>query len=127
MEVKNKWRQRTNRFQKAYQTAKDFQSACESYFTATDEEEWTFTGLLLHLDISKETFKRYLQGEGSYSKFSPIAQWAQTRIAFSYEKSLRKKGRQSDLAVLKNLSFFDEKEDGTTTINLSFDEAFKDK
>ena len=60
----------------------------KKYFAETPEEKITLTGLILALDMCKETFYNY----ADRPEFREIINKARLRIENSYEMSLKEKG-----------------------------------
>ena len=86
--------------------ASKLESDIKKYFDKTPEDEITLTGLILSLDMCKETFYNYSEKP----EFKDIINKARLRIENSYELSLRKNGRTGDIFALKNFGWQDKQE-----------------
>ena len=71
------------------------------YFSETPNDELTLTGLVLALDTNKTTLANY-QRKPDYKE---LIDHAKLRIEHSYELSLKKRGRASDIFALKNFGW----------------------
>lgn len=93
--------------------------AINNYFNDIPREEWTITGLALHLDTSRETLCNY-QGKPEF--FDAIKR-GKDMVEHSYEVALRKNGRPGDIFALKNFGWVDKQEidQHSTNINLNKD------
>ena len=78
----------------------------KKYFEETPEEKITLTGLILSLDMCKETFYNY----ANKPEFKEIINKARLRIENTYEQDLRNKGRSGDIFALKNFGWRDQQE-----------------
>lgn len=78
----------------------------KKYFEETPEEKITLTGLILSLDMCKETFYNY----ANKPEFKEIINKARLRIENIYEQDLRSKGRSGDIFALKNFGWRDQQE-----------------
>lgn len=85
--------------------------ALEDYFNNTKEEEWTLTGVALHLGLTYGGFMNY---EEKNKEFHELIERARMFVHNAYEKSLRKDGRTGDIFALKNLGWKDKQEVANT-------------
>lgn len=76
------------------------------YFSTTEENKLTITGLCLALDIDKSTFYDYEKRE----EYKNIVRKARMIVENSYEMSLRENGRTGDIFALKNFGWRDKME-----------------
>lgn len=106
-----------------FETLEDLNKRIESYFSTEKEEEWTITGLALHLDTSRETLMNY---EERPEYFDAIKK-AKERVHNAYEKDLRRKGRSGDIFALKNFGWTDRQEIDHTTKGESIVDPTKGK
>jgi len=81
------------------------------YFDTTPKDEWTWTGLALSLDTTRETLSEYKEKEG----FSDLVKWALLRVENGYEIDLKKHGRSGTIFALKNFDWKDKNETDITT------------
>lgn len=103
-----------------FSDSKKMEEILNKYFEETPEDKITLTGIILALDITKETFYQYAQKEG----FKEIINKARLRVENSYENDLRDKGRAGDIFALKNFGWKDKTEteisnNGTIAININ--------
>lgn len=99
---------------------KKMEAILDKYFADTPEDKITLTGIILALDITKDTFYQYAQKEG----FKEIINKARLRVENSYENDLRDKGRAGDIFALKNFGWKDKTEteilnNGSIAINVN--------
>jgi len=114
-------------FRKKY-NAKTFKERADEYFNGNSIEDWTVSGFLLHMDISKDYFKECLNSENKALRAT--AEWAFVNLENAYEKAMRGKGRTADVFALKNFGWSDKQDLSIQTkgaIKISFDDAFKGK
>lgn len=76
------------------------------YFTATEFNEYSITGLVLALNASKQLLLDYEKRP----EFADIIKEAKLIVEHSYELSLRKHGRSGDIFALKNFGWIDKQE-----------------
>ncbi len=100
-----------------FKTVKEFEAKAQNYIDSTPREEWTYTGLALHLNTSRETldcYKKRDQFTDSIKKYSDM-------ITYSYEIDLKKHGRPGTIFALKNYGWADTNKIESTNINLNTD------
>ena len=76
------------------------------YFSTTEENKITLTGICLALDLDKNNFYEYEKREG----YEKIVKRARMIVENSYEMSLRENGRTGDIFALKNFGWKDKTE-----------------
>lgn len=76
------------------------------YFSTTEENKITITGICLALDLDKSNFYEYEKRDG----YRDIVKRARMIVENSYEISLRKNGRTGDIFALKNFGWVDKQE-----------------
>jgi hypothetical protein len=89
-----------------FNTPQEMQEKMEHYFSVTPIDELTLTGLVLALETNKTTLANYQQKP----EYEDIIAHAKLVIEHSYELSLRKRGRTSDIFALKNFGWSDRQE-----------------
>ena len=90
-----------------FQDPEEMARMVDDYFKTVPEDEWTWTGLAIHLDFThKRILKEYRERDG----FSPILMRAMLRIENGYEKDLKKKGHAGSIFALKNFNWKDKQE-----------------
>lgn len=95
-------------------SAKELEKLVDEYFSQTNENKITITGLCLHLGLTKETFYEYARRE----EYKHILNRARLMVENSYEMSLRENGRTGDIFALKNFGWRDKVEyEDTNTKN----------
>jgi len=103
-----------------FSDSKKMEEILNKYFEETPEEKITLTGIILALDISKDTFYQYAK----LPEFKAIIDKARLRVENSYETDLREKGRAGDIFALKNFGWKDKTEteisnNGNIEININ--------
>lgn len=83
------------------------------YFSTTEENKITITGICLALDLDKSNFYEYEKREG----YRDIVKRARMIVENSYEISLRENGRTGDIFALKNFGWKDKQEIENNTNN----------
>jgi hypothetical protein len=99
-----------------FQSVEELEDKINDFFTTVPFEEWTITGLALHLDCETETIKNYGERDG----FSDSVKKAYLKVQNSYERDLKKYGRSGTIFGLKNFGWKDENfvnQDTTIKIN----------
>lgn len=86
-----------------FQSPDELKAALDEYFSATERDEYTVTGLSLHTGISKQLLSDYEKREG----YAEVVAEAKLRVENAYELSLRKNGRAGDIFALKNFGWKD--------------------
>lgn len=89
-----------------FQSVEELDQRIALYFSNTPEEDWTWTGLALWLDVDKYTLTTYKERE----EFSPSIKRALQRVESSYEKDLKRHGRTGTIFALKNFDWKDKSE-----------------
>lgn len=95
-----------------FKTVKELDDKVKEYFTLTPKEEWTITGLAIHLD----TFRSVLCDYEDKDEFSNTVKKAKQRVENGYEIDLKKSGRSGTIFALKN---FDWKDKTESEVNLT--------
>ena len=93
-----------------FQSVQELEEKINQYFSDTPEDEWTWTGLALHLDTDKETLSSYKGRED----FSVPIKKAFLKVENGYEKDLKKHGRPGTIFALKNFKWTDRTETDIT-------------
>jgi hypothetical protein len=88
-----------------YEDKEKLKRDIEEYFKLP-KDEWTITGLALHLDCSRQTIQNY---EGK-PEFVDIVKRAVEMVEHSYETDAKKKGHAGTIFVLKNMGWKDKQE-----------------
>ncbi len=84
-----------------------FSDKADKYFANTDPDEYTLTGLLLELGISKKTFYKYRDDDN----YTDLVEKCQLMIENKYEKALMIKNCCTGaLFALKNFGWTDRQE-----------------
>lgn len=104
-----------------WETVEELQKGIDDYFDTTGKEEWTVTGLALHLDTSRDVVLDYQEKDG----FSYAIKKAKLKVENSYELDLKKSGRTGTIFAMKNFGWKDKTEventgKPTTVINQPF-------
>lgn len=89
-----------------FKTAEELQKKIDEYFAETLKEEWTWTGLALHLDTSRETLREYKERP----EYVDSLKKALLKVENGYELDLKKHGRTGTIFALKNFDWKDKKE-----------------
>jgi len=94
-----------------FKSLKELQLKVDDYFEQTPKEEWTITGLAIHLD----TFRSVLCDYEEKDEFSNTIKKAKQRVENGYEVDLKKHGRSGTIFALKNFNWKDKTETDLTT------------
>lgn len=99
---------------------KKMESILNEYFNKTPDKEVTLTGIILALNINKDTFYEYAKRP----EYKAIIDYARLKVENSYERSLREEGRTGDIFALKNFGWKDKTEteisnNGNIEININ--------
>ena len=94
-----------------FETPELLEEKINDYFSVTPKEEWTWTGLALHLDTSRETLREYKERP----EFVDSLKKALLKVENSYELDLKKHGRSGTIFALKNFDWKDKSEQDITT------------
>lgn len=89
-----------------FQSLEELQSMIDDYFEVTPKDEWTWTGLALHLDTDRETLSSYKGRD----EFSDSVKNAMLKVENGYELDLKKHGRSGTIFALKNFDWKDKSE-----------------
>lgn len=89
-----------------FKTVEDLQEKIDDYFNVTPKEEWTWTGLALHLDTSRETLREY----GEREEYVDSLKKALLKVENGYEIDLKKRGQAGTIFALKNFGWKDKTE-----------------
>jgi len=104
-----------------FKTVEEMQEKIDAYFKDTPEEEWTWTGLALALDTSRETLREYKERP----EYVDSLKKALMKVENGYEKDLKKHGRTGSIFALKNFNWKDKSEvDNTIKGTLSLTDLF---
>ncbi len=95
-------------------TPEEVEQKINEYFKITDKDEWTITGLCLHIGINKDTFYEYVK----LDEYMDATSKARLMVEHSYELSLRKNGRSGDIFALKNFGWTDKQEIEQVNVNV---------
>lgn len=94
-----------------FETVEILQERMDDYFNTTPKDEWTITGLALHLDTSRETLMNYEKREPYFDTVKK----GKDMVEHSYEIDLKKKGHTGSIFALKNFDWKDRNETDITT------------
>jgi hypothetical protein len=86
-----------------FKSPEELSEKLNEYFSQTPSDELTLTGLVLALGTNKTTLANYQKKP----EFSHLINHAKLLIEHSYELSLKKYGRASDIFALKNFGWSD--------------------
>lgn len=89
-----------------FQSVEELDQRIALYFSNTPEEDWTWTGLALWLDVDKHTLTNYSDRE----EFSTSIKNAMLKVENGYEKDLKHSGRTGTIFALKNFDWKDKSE-----------------
>jgi hypothetical protein len=89
-----------------FQSVNELQISIDKYFEETPDDEWTWTGLAMALDTSRETLQNYKERP---EFFDPLKK-ALLKVENGYEKDLKKKGQTGTIFALKNFGWTDRQE-----------------
>lgn len=98
-----------------FESAEKLEKAINAYFDNTPKDEWTWTGLALYLDTSRQTLIDY-KGR---PEFTDSIKRGLERVANGYEIDLKKYGRTGTIFALKNFDWKDKQEVDSTNENLN--------
>ncbi len=104
-----------------FKTLKELTDKADDYFDTIPMEEWTYTGLALHLNTSRETLDDYK----ARPEFSDSLKKYSDMVTNSYEVDLKKHGRAGTIFALKNYGWTDKVETVNTNTNANIE--IKDK
>lgn len=93
-----------------FKTVKELQDKIDDYFSVTPKDEWTITGLALHLDTYRQTLLNY----ESKDEYMDTIKKAKQRVENGYEIDLKKSGRTGTIFALKNFDWKDKVESDVT-------------
>lgn len=88
------------------ETPEQMEQILNEYFSTTEENKITITGICLALDLDKKNFYEYGKRKG----YEDIVKRARMIVENSYEISLRENGRTGDIFALKNFGWVDKQE-----------------
>jgi hypothetical protein len=88
------------------ETPEQMEKILNEYFSTTEENKITITGICLALDLDKKNFYEYGKRKG----YEDIVKRARMIVENSYEISLRENGRTGDIFALKNFGWVDKQE-----------------
>jgi len=92
-----------------FKTVKELEDKCNDYFNTNKIEEWTITGLAIHLDTFRKVLCEY-ETLDDRKEFSNTIKKAKTMVENSYEIDLKKYGRSGTIFALKNFDWKDKTE-----------------
>lgn len=92
-------------------TVQKLEKKLNHYFKATPKDEWTWTGLALFLDTTRETLQDYK----ARPEFSDSLKKALLKVENGYEIDLKKHGRSGTIFALKNFNWKDKTETDVTS------------
>ena len=95
------------------ETPKQMEDILNEYFSTTEENKITITGICLALNLDKQNFYEYEKREG----YEDIVKRARMIVENSYEISLRENGRTGDIFALKNFGWRDKIEQEVVATN----------
>lgn len=104
-----------------FQSVEELQEKIDDYFTVTPKTEWTWTGLAMHLDTSRETLREYQERE----EFVDPLKRALLKVENQYELDTRQHGRAGSIFALKNFGWKD-KTEVDTNISGQLDTGIQD-
>lgn len=94
-----------------FKTVEELEAKMQDYFKVTPKDEWTWTGLALHLDTSRQTLIDY-KGR---PEFTDTIKKGLDIVANGYEIDLKKHGRTGTIFALKNFDWKDKQETDLTS------------
>lgn len=112
-----------------YPTPQEFKAKVDEYFSMTDPDDYTITGIALYLGFeSRQSFYDYEEREG----FSYIVKTARLRVENGYELDLKKGKKQATGAIfaLKNMGWRDKFENevsGGMVVNWQEEKTYETK
>jgi hypothetical protein len=106
-----------------WKTAKQLEQQAESYFEETPFEEWTITGLALHLGTTRYTLCDY----ENKPEFSNTVKLLKHQVEHSYEVGLRKRGNAGDIFAMKNFGWRDKQEIDINDVSEQTEEQLQEK
>jgi hypothetical protein len=89
-----------------FESKEELDKAINGYFDNTPKDEWTWTGLALYIDTSRQTLLNY---EGRPEFMDSIKKGLE-RVENGYEIDLKKSGRSGTIFALKNFDWKDKQE-----------------
>jgi hypothetical protein len=94
-----------------YKTVEELDNKINEYFSVTPKDEWTWTGLAIHLDTSRETLREYKERP----EYTDLLKAALLKVENGYEIDLKKHGRSGTIFALKNFDWKDKTEQDITS------------
>lgn len=94
-----------------FRTPEELEQKIDDYFDNTHKDEWTWTGLALHLGTSRELLREYKERP----EFVDTLKKALLKVENSYEIDLKKSGRPGTIFALKNFGWKDKTETDVTS------------
>lgn len=89
-----------------FKTVEGLQASIDDYFATVPKDEWTWTGLALHLDTSRETLREYKERP----EYVDSLKKALLKVENQYELDNKKHGRAGSIFALKNFGWTDKSE-----------------
>jgi hypothetical protein len=90
-----------------YETVEELESVLAKYFKETPMEQWTVTGLALHLGF---TSRAALLNYQEKPEFVNAVKEAKLMVEWAYEMALRAKGGAPEIFALKNFGWRDQQQ-----------------
>jgi hypothetical protein len=94
-----------------FKTVEELDQAINGYFDNTPKDEWTWTGLALYLDTSRQTLINYKERPEFFDSIKKGLE----RVENGYEIDLKKSGRTGTIFALKNFDWKDKNETDITS------------
>jgi hypothetical protein len=94
-----------------FKTVEELETKIQDYFSVTPKDEWTWTGLAIHLDTSRQTLVNYKERP----EFFDSIKKGLDIVANGYEIDLKKHGRTGTIFALKNFDWKDKTESDITS------------
>jgi hypothetical protein len=94
-----------------FKTVEELDTKIQDYFRVTPKDEWTWTGLAIHLDTSRQTLVNYKERP----EFFDSIKKGLDIVANGYEIDLKKHGRTGTIFALKNFDWKDKTESDITS------------
>lgn len=89
-----------------FKSVEELDKKIDAYFSSTPKDEWTWTGLAIALDTTRETLGDYKRKD----EYSDSLKRALLKVHNAYEIDLRKKGHSGIIFALKNFGWKDKQE-----------------
>lgn len=109
-----------------FKTVEELEQKVDNYFNTTPKEEWTITGLALHLDTFRKVLCEY-ETLDDRKEFRNTIKKGKQLVENGYEIDLKKHGRSGTIFALKNFNWSDKSELDLTTKGESINKEAKEK